>query len=327
MEDHSTSSSKILNSALLSRVSSLHILVNKLLWGYKTGSFRSIRKDSGIEFLEHKDYTVGEDIRDVDWRVSARREQLLVRKYQAESDLTAIIALDVSADMSIGSFPPIEESWLYKDKFTRGVVIAATMAKFLQNKGERVGLLLMGSQPENPLSQGFAPLTWLPPKSSNLHFVEIMTKLAECIPQGNALIGKNLEYVAQHIPSRSLLFIISDFMEEPETWSYALPFFHSKKVDLRLIHMFAQREFTMQLSKAKRFLSHEDPQYLALDPEEIRESFIQIVQEYLQELQDIVGISNSTYIPDPLESPIEEAFLSMVLNRHSNPTTVVPTNN
>jgi hypothetical protein len=328
MEESLSSKKNLLNSGLLSRVSSLHILVEQLLWGYRTGAFRSIRKDSGIEFLEHKDYTIGEDIRDVDWKVSARREKLLVRKYQAESDLTAIIALDISADMSIGSPPPIETSWLYQDKFTRGLVLAATMAKYLQIKGERVGLILMGEQSRQEVDEEsephiFTPSVWLPPKSSNRHFIEIMTKLAECQPQGEAQIGKHLEYLAQHTPNRSILFVISDLMEETDTWSHAIPWFQSKKIDLRLVHMYAHREFTMQVKKPLKFLSYEDTFPLPLDPEEIREPFLEIVQSYLQEIQDLVGASKVTYIPDALETPIENAFLSLVLNRHVNPIDIL----
>jgi hypothetical protein len=324
------------------------MLVEQLLWGYRTGGFRSIRKDSGIEFLEHKDYTIGEDIRDVDWRVSARKEKLLVRKYQAESDLTAVIALDISADMAIGSPPPIEMDWLSKDKFTRSLVLTATLAKFLQDKGERVGLVLMGGQNLKNLhstdeneetdsskesrmhteevtssNQRFVPLTWLPPKSSQRHFVEIMTKLATSRPTGEAFLGKHLEYIAQQIPSRSILYVISDFMEEPETFKDAIPMLRFKKTDIRFVHLHSYREFTMQVNKPLQFLSNEDTSPLHLDPDDIREPFLNVVQTYLQELQEIINPSKVTYIPDAIEKPIESAFLSMILNRHTNPLDII----
>ena len=353
MEDNSSSTKNYLHSDLLSRVSSLHMLVEQLLWGYRTGGFRSIRKDSGIEFLEHKDYTIGEDIRDVDWRVSARKEKLLVRKYQAESDLTAVIALDISADMAIGSPPPIEMDWLSKDKFTRSLVLTATLAKFLQDKGERVGLVLMGGQnlktstsidegevldrmetesskdslmnadEVNSSPQIFVPLTWLPPKSSQRHFVEIMTKLATSRPTGEALLGRHLEYITQKIPSRSILYVISDFMEEPETWKDAIPMLRFKKTDIRFVHLHSYREFTMQVNKPLQFLSNEDTSPLHLDPDDIRQPFLNIVQNYLRELQDIINPSKVTYIPDAIENPIERAFLSMILNRHTNPLDII----
>lgn len=348
MEDNSSSMKNHLHSELLSRVSSLHMLVEQLLWGYRTGGFRSIRKDSGIEFLEHKDYTIGEDIRDVDWKVSARREKLLVRKYQAESDLTAIIALDISADMAIGSPPPIEMDWLSKDKFTRSLVLAATMAKFLQDKGERVGLVLMGGQnlkkttSKNTIGETdsstnsqtnteedrssvkeLVPQLWLPPKSSKRHFVEIMTNLATSRPTGEALLGKHLEYLAQKIPSRSILYVISDFMEEPETWKDAIPMLRFKKTDIRFVHLYSHREFTMQINRPLQFLSNEDTSPLNLDPDDIRKPFLNVVRTYLNELQEIINPSKVTYIPDAIENSIESAFLSMIRNRHTNPLDIL----
>ena len=97
-----------------------------------------------------------------------------------------------------------------------------------------------------------------------------MTILATSRPTGEALLGKHLEYLAQKIPSRSILYVISDFMEEPETWKDAIPMLRFKKQNQIRTSLLSSRIYEMQINRPLQFLSNEDTSPLNLDPDDIR---------------------------------------------------------
>ena len=292
---------KIWDPEIVARAAHLQLHARALVWGYRFGSHRSPKIARSVEFAEHKEYSPGDPVRDIDWRVYARTERLLVRRQQADTELSMIFVLDASADMALGfqSYPDWETS-----HFGRASILIASLAMIAQRRGEKVGLLIMGGEGHD--------VHWLAPKSNKNQLVHMLNLIASVKPSKKANIKDSLVFLQERIPKRSMVFLMSDCMEEPSGWGPALRTLAAQKQDIRLVHLFSQREYDFDFSDVGRFLSSEYTSSVALDPKTCRDDFIQIVDEYRSELKDWCGQSRAIYIPVPLENGLEQAFLYMM---------------
>ena len=301
----------MLDSELLSRVSALQVCAHKLVWGYRFGLHRAPRRDSGIEFFEHKTYAPGDALKDIDWRVLARRDQLLVRKQQADTDVAAIIAIDASGDMNVGAPPSFSEH--QQSKLGRAIVLAASLAAFLERRGERIGLYIMGGS----FAQGEGQ-RWLPPKSGKRHLSQIMRELSHLAGHGEANLAQHLEDLAPLAPKRSMVFVLSDLMEEPDSWGPALRALSIQNHQVRVVHHYSKMEWEFSDNMAAQFASHEEGLTLPMDTRDVRGDFLAVLEEYRAQTTLWMNKSQSFYIPDPIEEPLFSPFFSMITGHHLN---------
>ena len=292
---------KVWDPEIVARAAHLHLHARSLVWGYRFGAHRSPKIARSIEFAEHKEYAPGDPVRDIDWRIYARTERLLVRRQQADTELSVIFVLDASADMALGfqSYPDWEQS-----HFGRAAILVASLAMIAQRRGERVGLLIMGGEGHD--------VHWLRPKSHKNQLVHMLSIISSVKPAGRASIKEGLSFLNERVPRRSMVFLMSDCMEEPRVWGPALRTLAAQKLDLRVVHVFSQREYDFSFSEIGKFLSSEYTSSVSLDPKTCREDFVQIVEEYKKELQSWCGQSGALYIPVPLEDGLEQAFMHMI---------------
>ena len=131
-------------------------------------------------------------------------------------------------------------------------------------------------------------------------------------PSKKANIKDALSFLNERVPRRSMVFLMSDCMEEPSKWGPALCTLAAQKLDLRVVHLFSQQEYDFSFSDVGKYVSSEYSSPVALDPKTCRDDFITIVEEYRSELQDWCGQSRALYIPVPLEKSLEPAFIHMM---------------
>lgn len=286
---------------ILARASSLQLKARELVWGYHHGLHRNPRTTKSIEFVDHKPYSIGDPIRDIDWKVVARTDRLVVRRHQAESNLSFIAVVDASGDMATadGSRPPIESS-----KFGYAITLAASMLLLLQGRGEKVGLSLWGGEG--------ATTDWMPPRSSKVHLTEILTNLAATKPANVAGIPERLVQLANRAPKRSVICIFSDFMEPPEEWGPSLRALASRGMDIRIAHLHSQKEFDLDLGVVAQLHGYEDAFQLAIEPDVVRPLFQEVVQDYLSQASGWASNSRAIWIPTPFEKPLQAAFVRLM---------------
>ena len=293
--------SQIWSPEIIERASALHLQARQLVWGYRAGLHRSPKISRSVEFAEHKEYAPGDPVRDIDWRIFARTERLLVRRQQADTELSVVIALDASADMAIGA---AELPSLQASRFGKAITLAATVALLAQKRGEKVGLYIMGG--------GGYEVHWLSPKSSKNHLASILSHLAAIRPSGRADLKDRLHRVGRFLPRRCLLFVLSDLMEEPEAWGPSLTGLASRGADIRLVHLYSKKEWALSFNETAQFLSPEVQSPLNLDSAAVRESYTKVVSEYKEEVRGWSARSRSVYIPCAYEDSLDHTFIQML---------------
>ena len=222
---------------ILKRVRRIEIETGKLVKETFAGEYLSIFKGQGIEFAEVRQYIPGDDIRSIDWNVSAKTGATFVKKFNEERELTLLIACDVSASLMFGS--------LGRFKSEIAAELAAMFAFSATHNNDKVGLLLFSDKIE----------LYIPPKKGRRHVLRIIRELLAFVPKSKGTdIGLALESVNRLIRRSGILILISDFKTEI---SYSKPFkLTARKFDL--VPVIIEDKLENNLPKANVYISFED---------------------------------------------------------------------
>ena len=182
---------------LLAKVRKIEIRTRKMVEDLTGGAWHSVYKGRGIEFAEVREYTPDDDVRDIDWNVTARMGSPYIKKYAEERELTVILAVDASASLAFGK-PG-------STKRDEAAGIAALLALSAIRNNDKVGLLVFTDRTE----------LWLPPKSGKSHVLRLIRELLAFDPEsGKTDIGSALDSLAKNLKRRSVIFLISDFITD-----------------------------------------------------------------------------------------------------------------
>jgi len=199
-------------SDILKRVRQIEFKTGKLVRETFAGQYLSVFKGQGIEFAEVRQYIAGDDIRSIDWNVSARTGNTYVKKFNEERELSVIIACDVSASQYFGSKGNM--------KVEAAIELASVFAFSAIKNNDKVGLLLFSDKVE----------LYIPPRKGRRHVLRIIRELLAFKPQNKKTdISLALSTLIRLIKRQGILLFISDFIDE----NYDRPFkLAAKKFDL-----------------------------------------------------------------------------------------------
>lgn len=187
----------MLNPEIVRKIREIEIYTRRLVSGSLMGDTTSAHKGTGLDFDQLRDYQIGDDVRFIDWNSSARSQRLLVKQYIEERNRTILLTVDCSSSTFFGSDKRL--------KFDAIAEIAAILALIGNYGKDRVGLVLFSDIIH----------AYIPPARGTVHTKLIMEKLFTVQANSNTTnIAKALEYVAQLKLKNSLLFIISDFIDD-----------------------------------------------------------------------------------------------------------------
>ena len=182
---------------LLAKVRKIEIRTRKLVEELTGGAWHSVYKGRGIEFSEVREYTADDDVRDIDWNVTARMGIPYIKKYSEERELSVILAVDASSSLAFGKKG--------STKREEAAGIAALLALSAIRNNDKVGLLVFTDKAE----------LWLPPKSGKTHVLRLIRELLGFEPQSTGTdLGNAMDSLAKNLKRRSVIFFISDFITE-----------------------------------------------------------------------------------------------------------------
>lgn len=301
------------DAEVLARVAWLQLRARQAVLGVVHGAHRSVQVAPNVEFADYKEYSPGDPLRDVDWKVAARSDRLVVRRHHAESDLPVTLVFDASGDLGTGDRGRYGRPALEGSKFGYALTLAATFAWFLAHQGEPVGLVVLGGEEPVAGGGGRAPRwPWIPPRGGKAHLAQILAALAALRPAGRADLAGALEGIGRRLSRRSLVVVVSDLMEEPSAWGPALAALGRRQADLRLVHLYDPREWALDYPVAARFVSPEGGQPLPLDPVAARAAMKEVVDEYLVEVRGYLAQHQAVHLLTPTDAPLELALARLV---------------
>lgn len=206
-------------SELLKRVRKIEIKTRALTNNIFAGEYHSAFKGRGMSFAEVREYQPGDDVRDIDWNVTARMNRPYIKVFEEERELTLMLLVDVSASQGFGT-----QARTQRDLATE---IAATLAFSAMQNNDKIGVIFFTDRVEK----------FIPPQKGRKHILYIIRELLNYEPQGKRTdVAVAMEYLMRVITKRSITFVLSDFLD---TRDFSKPLLvASRKHDVVALHLF-----------------------------------------------------------------------------------------
>lgn len=250
---------------ILPRLARVSLSARLAVEGFLAGEHRSNRRGQSIEFAGHRPYLPGDDVRRVDWPLWARSDRLDVRLYEEESQLKAVIAVDISGSMAYGGA---------EAKIEAARTLAAGLAVVLARHGDAVGLAVLGG----------GLRTLVPPSAAPAHLITILERLQELRPGGAGGCGEALAALAPRLPRRGLLVLITDACEDAGGLLRGLRLVRARRTDVRLWHLLHEDEQGFPFAGDARFLGLEGEPPLEIDADRVRPWYLRALAAHRAEL-------------------------------------------
>ncbi len=260
-------SEEILTPQALARISNLQLLAKRVVEGFITGLHKSPYHGFSVEFAEHRPYMPGDPIRHVDWKVYARTDRYVIKRFQEETNLKSYILLDTSASMAFSSGNIT--------KLQYGISLCAALAYLMIEQRDAVGLALFDDTIRKLLQ----------PRSVRSYLNVIFKELQETIPSGVTRVEETLHRVAERMKRRGLVVLISDLLDDPESIISGLKHFRWDGHEVIVLHILDPIERTFAFSRDARFRDMETDERIVSQPWHLREAYQEEMDKYLEQIK------------------------------------------
>ena len=208
---------------LLKKVRRIEIKTRGLSRNIFAGQYHSAFKGRGMAFSEVREYQYGDDVRDIDWNVTARQQRPYVKVFEEEREMTVMLLVDVSASRNFGAVGEMKKEMMTE--------IAATLAFSTIQNNDKIGVIFFSDRIEK----------FIPPKKGKKHVLYIIRELIDFTPEHTGTdLSQVLRYLTNAIKKRCTVFLISDFIT-PEDFSGAMTI-ANRKHDVVAIQVYDKRE-------------------------------------------------------------------------------------
>jgi len=254
-------------SELIKKVRKIEIKTKGLSNQVFAGSYHSAFKGRGMSFSEVRNYTYGDDVRNIDWNVTARYGEPFIKVFEEEREITMMLLIDVSKSSFFGT-----QNYFKNEIITE---IAAVLSFSAIQNNDKVGVIFFSDKVEK----------YLPPKKGKSHILRIIRELIAVKPtSNNTNIGVALKYFNNIMKRRSIAFLMSDFIDKKEDYENALTI-SKKKHDIIGLHIYDKREIELTNTGLVKLLDAETGQSLWIDSssKKERENYKKYFEDFLNE--------------------------------------------
>ncbi len=227
---------------LLKKVRKIEIKTRRLSDHVFGGEYHSTFKGRGMTFSEVRQYQYGDDVRNIDWNVTARYNEPYIKVFEEERELTLMLMADVSGSAFFGT----------QEQFKKNIIteISATLAFSALQNNDKVGLILFSDEVE----------LFIPPKKGKSHVLRIIRELIEFEPKHTKTnISEALKYLSNVLKKKAIVFVLSDFMTDNYEQTLKLV---AKKHDVTGIRIFDKREESIPNIGLVQFFDNETQEYI-----------------------------------------------------------------
>ena len=293
-------SKRFLRPEVTGRIRRLELTARRVVEGFLSGMHRSPYFGQSIEFLQHRQYTPGDEIRHIDWKVYARQDRLHVKQYEEETNLRLTLMVDRSGSMAYGA----GES----NKFDYAASIAASLTYLALRQKDATGLFTFDT----------AVRASVPAKSNQIQLTRILSMLDAVGADGRTDLAKVAREIAQGIPRRGLVVIISDLLGVDSLLD-GLRVLRQRGHDVAVFHVLHDDELEFNFSGATRFEGLETDDFLNCNPRALRDGYLQALNEFLDKTRQVCGRLSIEYMLVRTSEPLDAVLAKFLATRQSLP--------
>ena len=292
------SQERYLKPEVIRQVRRLDLRAKFIIEGFLSGLHASPFQGFSTEFSEHRKYTEGDDVSQIDWHVYARTDRYYIRKYEAETNLNGYLVMDLSASMD----------YTYRQQMTKldySICLAAALAYLMIRQSDAVGLLTVNTKVGS----------YLPPRSRKTQLSNIIALLSKLKPEGMTNIGAALHQVASLVKHKSMIMMFSDLLTEPESFLKGLHHLRHRGHDVILFHVMDEAEVLFPFTGMVEFLDKETPEKLVIDADGVKADYLEAVDEFRAKYRRECRNNGIDYVPIHTGMQFDHALTSYLAER------------
>ena len=258
---------RFLDPETIARIARLDLRARQVVEGFITGGHKSRFFGHSVEFVQHRDYVAGDDIRHLDWKVLAKTDRYYIKQFEAETNLRCTLVLDVSESMRYGRRA--------LNKYEYACTAAACLAYLLIRQQDSVGLITFDDDVRQIV----------PARSSQNHLDAIVKAMDVSRPREKTDMERIFRRVAESAPGRGMVVIVSDFLADREPIFKGIEMLRHRKHDVLAFHILDDDELDFNFAGTTKFEGMEEMPDLICDPRALREGYLEALEEYLVEIR------------------------------------------
>lgn len=280
-----------IEAALRLKLFSFHI--SSQVKGLKAGIHKSPYKGISPDFLEYKEYSHGDDLKHIDWRLYGRLDRLYVKKFEDEMNLSWCILIDRSGSMSYGA----EEN----TKLDYAIKLSATLAYLLLQQGDSVGIADFYDK----------DIDILLPRPGMLTITPIMEKLKSLKPKGKTTFKEPVLTAIEKMRIGTAFVMVSDFFADLASIEESLKLLRSSKKEVVAFHVLHPDEIDFNFNGSIEFEDIEEKTKILVDAGNIRDTYVKKIKDFTEKLKLLFYENKSMYVFSPSNLSIEAALVQI----------------
>jgi uncharacterized protein (DUF58 family) len=288
----------LLDADAIARGESLGILARTVVEGYRVGEHRSPFRGFAIEFAQHREYTIGDDIRHLDWKVLGRTDRYYIKQYEQDTNFVAQLLIDGSESMNYGS-----------GKITKlhyAKVLAACLAYLILLQRDAVALHVFDTEMRETMT-----------RTDNIAKIHtIMDRLAAFEATQQTRLGSALSDIARMTKARGIVVVISDLFDDEEAFEKGVQQIRFGGSEVVVFHVMDPYELEFPFEGIVEFIGLEEMPRLKTNPAAIRKSYLESMNAFRQRVRGICDRSGSHYILANTKFPLGEMLSGYLAFRH-----------
>jgi uncharacterized protein (DUF58 family) len=294
----SSAAARLVSPESLAKLHHLEVAARIVVEGLQTGAHRSPHKGHSVDFADHRPYVPGDDLRHLDWKVLGRSDRLVLKRYEAETDLACELAIDGSASMSYQG----ERSSMSKYRYAS--ILAATMAHLVLGQQDRVGLMLFSEQAVREI-----------PAARQGQLERVCHALEAHTPAGGTDPRKGLEHLNAPSVPKGLVVFISDFLADTDSIARAVDRLAHRGHDVALVWVLDPDEVDLGVATVSRFEGLESEGTVTVEPRALRQAYAEQVAAHRLALEKLSRSRRLAFIEcttaDPLHIPMNRLLVEL----------------
>lgn len=302
-------SKRFLHPEAIARIARLEMRARAVVEGVLAGLHKSPYKGQSVEFLQHREYVRGDDLRRVDWKVWGRQDRLYVKEFEEETNLRLSLLVDGSASMDYQSQVNGKRSAQNRtlSKYDYAATLAVSLAWLALSHGDAVGCAVFDDKVR----------ARVPARTKRSHLSSLIEVLeAPRIGRPTAFLPV-LRSLSETLPRRGMVVIVSDLLGDSDGVFQGMQFLRQRGHDIVLLHVMDDDELNFPFEGPTQFEGLELPEHIACNPRALRAGYMTALEDFLANARKRSAAARCDYSLIPTGEPVDAALVKFLSRRSS----------
>lgn len=301
MDETATDYAKYLDPKVLAKIAGLDLRARLVVQGYVSGLHRSPYRGFSIEFAEHREYSQGDDLKHLDWKVFGRTDKYYIKQYEEETNLNCILLLDCSESMAYQSDPA------GLSKLEYATAVGASLAYLALRQQDSVGLAAFDEE----ISR------FIRPSNNSGHWKTLIHEMEAAAGPRKTSVRAVMDDLAERLPRRALVVVLSDLFDDLDEIARGLRHLRYRQHEVIVFHVMDHAELEFPFRSATLFDGLEAGGKLLVEPRALRRRYLHEVRHFSDAMKGRCRELHMDYVLIDTSHPLDAVLTSFLATRNA----------